>query len=562
MTNKEIASLFKLTGALLELHGEDPFKTRSYSNAYMSLKKVGEPLLSMERTALEAIPAVGKAISEKILEIREKGTFSLCEELKSKTPPGVVELLGISGLGPKKVELIWKVMGIEDPGSLLYACTENRLVEFKGFGEKSQKTIEEKLHFYFASRGKMLLPDAKSYVREAIEKLSALNPGAFISPGGQVLRKEQVVDHPEVIWFSDDPINVTAPFELVQKTGGKVCLVDDNGVRIEVTKISSAYSTAEYADYLLKDILSAEQIASLSLKSDTIERSDICQLIENNDLNTFHEHIFRGNSFPAGSPEIWHNPGLYGKEHQLVARTDIRGLVHLHTTYSDGINTLEEMIEAAILRNFEYIVITDHSRYAFYAKGLEEERLLMQIEQIDRLKEVYGDRIKILKGIECDILPDGQLDYSENVWKLLDVIIVSVHSNLNMDKEKATQRLIAAIENPYSNILGHPSGRVMLSRNGYPLDYEAIFSACTANNVHIELNASPQRLDLDFALLERAQEMGIKISINPDAHSVSGIDFVNCGVEAARKGGLLKENCLNALNYDDFLKALEKRNTF
>ena len=217
------------------------------------------------------------------------------------------------------------------------------------------------------------------------------------------------------------------------------------------------------------------------------------------------------------------------------------------------------MVEAAIARDFEYIVITDHSKFAFYANGLSEDRLSLQMDHIDSLNEKYFGKIKILKGIECDILTDGSLDYSDKILQLLDVIIISIHSNLNMDREKATKRLITAIENPYSDILGHPSGRVMLSRNGYELDYDRIFEACINNNVHIELNASPQRLDLDYSLIDKAQKMGIKICINPDAHSITGIDHIVHGITAARRGGLLKENCLNSLTHDQFLIALGKK---
>lgn len=561
MTNKQIASLFKLTGALMELHGENPFKTKSYGNAYMSLRKVGDSLLDMSKEELEGIPGVGKAIAEKILDIQTQGTFSLFEELKGKTPPGVVELLTISGLGPKKVELIWKVMGIEDPGSLLYACTENRLVEFKGFGEKSQKMIEEKLHFYFASRGKMLLPDARLYIKDVIERLQEVNSDAYITPGGQILRGEQIVEYPELIWFSDAPLQIPAPWELVKLNDGKTYLSDENGVNSLITKISSSCNANAYVGYLLGGILPESYISSLSLKVTTIDKSDICSIVKNPDLNSFHGRIFN-DGFPVKFPEIWHKPELHDKEDELISKKDIKGLVHLHTTYSDGINTLEEMVEAAVLKGFEYIVVTDHSRHAFYARGLEEERLLLQLQEIDQLSKVYNGKIKIVKGIECDILPDGSLDYSESIWKLLDVVIISVHSNLNMDKKKATQRLVSAIENPYSSVLGHPSGRVMLSRNGYDLDYEIVFDACAANNVHIELNASPQRLDLDFNLLEKAQNKGIKISINPDAHSISGIDYIDYGVTAARRGGLLAKNCLNALNFNEFMNALGKRYTF
>ncbi len=556
MTNKQIASIFKLTGALLELHGENPFKTKSYNNAYISLRKVGDPLMLMSKDQLELIPGVGKAIAEKILEIQSTDTFSLFEELKMKTPPGVVELLGISGLGPKKVDIIWKIMGIEDPGALMYACTENRLIEYKGFGAKSQKTIEEKLQFYFTSKGKMLYPDALQYVNDLIAKLTEINTEGFIFTVGALLRKEQIIDQIELLYISDQSIRIPDDFLLRPLDNNRYLLTADNHPEIFVNHLALNTINSDYFANLLGNIILEDvQIKFLTDPNSSINFRD---LINSRNLDQFNNELF-GPIFPINSPEIWHNPMLYQNEHNLVKREDLKGLVHLHTTYSDGINTLEEMIEAAIVRNFEYIVITDHSKFAFYANGLSEDRLLIQLDQIDILNEKYSGIIKILKGIECDILPDGSLDYSDKILQLLDVVIISVHSNLNMDKEKATNRLIKAIENPYSNILGHPSGRVMLSRNGYELDYDRIFEACLNNNVHIELNASPQRLDLDYTLVDEAQNLGIKICINPDAHSISGIDHVTYGITSARRGGLFKENCLNTLSCDAFLEKLGKK---
>lgn len=229
----------------------------------------------------------------------------------------------------------------------------------------------------------------------------------------------------------------------------------------------------------------------------------------------------------------------------LIEETDIKGVIHSHTTYSDGLHTLREMAEYSKSLGFEYIVITDHSKSAFYANGLKPERVLAQMEEIDALNAELAP-FKIYKGIESDILGDGSLDYEEDILKQFDVIIASVHSNLKMDKEKATTRLINAIKNPYTTILGHPTGRLLLSREGYPIDHMAIIDACAEHQVAIELNANPYRLDLDYEWIPYAMEKGVKISINPDAHSKEGIHDIRYGVLAARKGGLTKEMCFNA----------------
>ena len=241
----------------------------------------------------------------------------------------------------------------------------------------------------------------------------------------------------------------------------------------------------------------------------------------------------------------------------LIEKEDIKGVIHTHTTYSDGLNTLEEMVDAAKELGYQYIGITDHSKSAFYANGLKPDRVLEQIQAINALNAKLND-FTILKGIESDILNDGSLDYEEDILKQFDFIIASVHSNLRMDEEKATNRIIKAVENPYTSILGHPTGRLLLSRQGYPIDHKKIIDACADNGVSIELNANPYRLDLDWSWIPYATEKGVLISINPDAHSTQGILDIHYGVLSARKGGLTKEQCLNTYSVSDFLKYLRQ----
>ncbi len=551
MTNKEIAGIFKLTGALLELHGENSFKTKSYTNAYMSIRKWGDPIFSMVQVDIEKIPGVGKAISEKIEDLKQLGSFPLLEDLRQKTPPGVIEMLKVNGLGPKKIEIIWRQMGIEDPGSLLYACNENRLVDYKGFGLKSQKAIAEKLNYYFASKGKMLLPDAELYLSSLVKQLNSLNPRKFFIKAGEVLMKNPVINHLSLIYISENNEKIVLPEDFHLESIGSEMILNEEKPPVTVTQIKEGTQYNEIVKHWvgLKDFNDTKYI-----EMGGIHTGDIETIIKKQEFERTFSHFFKPD-FPFGSPEIWAYESLYKAGQNLIRTSDIKGLVHLHTTYSDGLNTLEEMADEAIKAGFKYMVVTDHSGYAVYANGLKENRLIDQMTYIDKIQSRYED-FTILKGVECDILPDGSLDYSESVWKLLDVIIISVHSVLNMDKDRATSRLIKAIENPYAHILGHPSGRVLLSREGYPLDYDKIIDACASNGVHIELNANPQRLDLDYSLIQRAVDKGIKISINPDAHSVGGIHHLQHGINAARKGGLIKENCLNSYDVEAFIKHL------
>lgn len=551
MTNKEIAGIFKLTGALLELHGEDSFKTRSYTNAYMTIRKWGDSVSSMDKADIEKIPGVGKAISEKIENLKLTGSFPLLEELRQKTPAGVIEMLKVNGLGPKKVEIIWRQMGIEDPGSLLYACNENRLVDFKGFGLKSQKTIAEKLNYYFASKGKMLLPDAEEYLFSLVDELNKLNPQKYFLIAGEVLTRNPVVSSLNLLYVSTDQGEIILPQDFYFENSDTGEIHHDEKSSVKITEIECGTSYFRIAESWLK---TKDFNDKKYAKEGWISPEDIQKIIERRETDSIFSFFFKP-EFPYQSPEIWPYEAIYKDEKNLVDFSDVKGLVHLHTTYSDGLNTIEEMADEAIRAGLEYMVVTDHSGYAVYANGLKEDRLIEQIFHIENLQSKYPD-FTILKGIECDILPDGSLDYSEPVWKMLDVIIISVHSVLNMDKDRATSRLIKAIENPYSHILGHPSGRVLLSREGYPLDYDKIIDACADNGVHIELNANPQRLDLDYTLIQKAVAKGIKISINPDAHSTGGIRHIQHGINVARKGGLFKQDCLNSYDMETFIKHL------
>ena len=276
------------------------------------------------------------------------------------------------------------------------------------------------------------------------------------------------------------------------------------------------------------------------------------------------ESVFEKAGIPFLPPELRDRTDLIGQTPpELITEKDIKGVIHSHTTYSDGLNSLREMAEYARDQGFQYIGITDHSKAAFYANGLKEDRVLQQMAEIDELNKELAP-FRIFKGIESDILNDGSLDYEEDILKQFDFIIASVHSNLKMDEEKANARLIKAIENPYTTILGHPTGRLLLSREGYPIDHMKIIDACAANHVVIELNANPYRLDLDWSWIPYALEKGVMISVNPDAHSIGGIHDIHYGVLAARKGGLTKRACLNsldALEFDDFLKKRKTSHT-
>ncbi|MFM7401841.1 MAG: PHP domain-containing protein [Bacteroidota bacterium] len=534
MTNKEIAYAFDELASLMELHGEDDFRIKSYKNAYLSIRKLDSPLGEMKDDEIKSIKGVGNAIASKIRELLDTGKMANLEKYREKTPEGVQEMLELNGFGPKKVRQVWQEMGIESIGELWYACNENRLVEYKGFGLKTQEELLKKLDYYQKSKGKLHLDAADELVNEISARITAAIPGAYVSPVGELRRRCPIISMPEILVGYNGEL--TAAFDETlapESEEGRTVTVllneESRAVihRCHAEEFGSKLFLLTGTDSFVKGFASANagrEFKGLRAEFEVFEKANL--------------------AFVA--PELRESyPPVTVAGERLVEQSDLTGVLHIHTTYSDGLHTLRQMCERARDLGYQYIGITDHSQSAFYANGLKLDRLKQQWEEIDRLNEEM-DGFRILKGIESDILNDGSLDYPDSVLENFDFIIASVHSNLKMTIEKATERVVRAIEHPRTTILGHPTGRLLLSREGYPLDWDAVFDACAKNGVAIELNAHPYRLDLDYTLIPGAVERGIKISINPDAHSISGMEVVKYGLEVGRKGGLSPEYCFNA----------------
>ncbi|MEO7175100.1 MAG: helix-hairpin-helix domain-containing protein [Saprospiraceae bacterium] len=542
-SNKEIAAVFGLLAKLMEMWDENPFKFRSYQNAYMLIRKWPEDFGQMSKEKLDAIPGIGKAIAEKVQEINESGTLKLLQTFLDKTPAGVVEMLGIKGFGPKKVLTVWKDMGIESVGELLYACNENRLVQYKGFGAKTQAELIKNLEYYTQSQGQFLYATAERPVAEILEYLSTTFPKAMVSEAGALRRKMPVLDRLEfVIGEVDIKERIQALENLVLD---EVNLPEGgiSGVYREIFPVKIyAASPDQFGNILFQKTGSEEYVQFINSK------------LNLNKAFATEMELFASIEMPFWAPEMreeLHAANFGNEMAVLIEDKDIKGVVHNHSKYSDGVNTLEEMAIACQTLGYEYLVISDHSQSAFYANGMQEEHVIMQWREIEVLNAKMAP-FKIYKSIESDILNDGSLDYPEDLLKGFDLVIASVHSNLKMDEERATSRLLKAIENPYTTILGHPTGRLLLSRPGYPIDHKRIIDACAAHKVAIEINANPQRLDIEYQWLPYAIEQGVKICINPDAHSVRGIHDIKYGVLVARKGGLTAGQCVNTMGREEF----------
>jgi DNA polymerase (family 10) len=548
MSNKSIANAFDELARLMELHDEDGFRIRSYRNAYLNLRKLEMPLADMSEAEIKSIKGVGPAIAKKIRQLVTEGKMDTLERYRQETPPGVRDMLEVNGFGPKKVRSVWQDMGIETVGELWYACNENRLVEYKGFGLKTQEDLRKKLEYFLKSRDKLHMDTAEEEADFICTWLTGKLPGAFVAPAGEVRRRCPVVNKIEV---------------LVGYNGELTPAFDGEMLRLEKEISASQFEVRlENQTTAIIHKCLAEEFGSKLFQYSGSEAfvNGFIGMFEGKSfksLRTEHE-VFEKAGLPYVVPELRENPSVLELAKQnalpaLVEESDLRGVIHVHSTYSDGLHSLKDMCIEAQNLGYKYIGITDHSQSAFYANGLKPERVLEQMAEIDALNDELAP-FKIFKGIESDILNDGSLDYEEEILAKFDFIIASVHSNLRMDKAKATGRVLRAIENPYTTILGHPTGRLLLSREGYALDWDVIMDACAEHKVAIELNANPYRLDLDYTLIPEARKRGIKIAINPDAHSKDGLRDVRYGLLVARKAGLTADGCYNVLGATEAFK--------
>ena len=547
MENKTIARSLRLLSQLMELHNENPFKIKTVANAALKVDKLPFAINTKTREEMEQIDGLGKSTAAKVWELLQTGTMADLENILLKTPEGIVEMLGIKGIGPKKIVIIWKDLGIENIGELYYACNENRLIEAKGFGLKTQEEIKKVIEFKMAAQGKFLYAHSETLVQnltaELLLWLTQLEEAPLLRVAGGYRRYNEIIEELDFVIGADnvaitEQLHLFAALPFEQSTANMFTAMSPFGLKIQL----HIYPKSAFYLNLFKltgNDAHVNAVLALAGEGPFADEQEI--------------YVKAGLSFVE--PEL--REGLNevelaksGKLPTLITYDDLKGSLHNHSTWSDGVHTLEEMARYCKDQlKLEYLGICDHSKSAFYAKGLNEQRVYAQHQEIEALNQKLAP-FKIFKGIESDILNDGSLDYSDDILKTFDFVVASVHSNLRMDEEKATARLIKAIENPYTTILGHPTGRLLLSRKGYPIDYHKIIDACAANNVVIEINANPLRLDLDWRYHRYALEKGVLLSVNPDAHRMEGFRDMHYGVYMGRKGGLEAGSCLNTFTLE------------
>ena len=550
MDNYSIADNFSLLAKLMDIHGENSFKTKSYSSAAFTIEKLPVELATLSADKIFAIKGVGENIGKKIIEQIETGKMALLDEYVEKTPLGIHEMMNIKGIGPKKIAVIWKDLEVESLGELLYACNENRLTLYKGFGEKTQQNIKESIEFYLSNQGSYLFAQIEKYAAEVDAKIKSAFATEMFAQAGDFRRHLEIIEKLEWVtttdtktlrdFFTANEYEVVSPAETESHFKGK-----ENVLLI-------FYHTTQQKFYQTL----FEKSCSPEFLEAWVDETDFKETYSS------EEEIFTSNNREIIPAFLRETKDIISKTLPVVIQDkDITAIIHSHSKWSDGAYTLSEMAIAAKEKGLQYLVISDHSKTAFYAQGLTEDRLIAQHKEIDELNGKLAP-FKIFKSIESDILNDGSLDYSNDVLATFDIIIASVHSNLKMKEDKAMLRLINAIENPYTSILGHMTGRLLLSRSGYPVDHKKIIDACAANNVVIELNAHPKRLDIDWRWIHYCLEKNVLISIDPDAHSIEGFNDIHYGVLAAQKAGVAKENNLSSFSlqeFENFIKEQHKK---
>ena len=587
MTKNEIADVLDEIGTLLELKGENPFKIRAYQTGARALEAIEEAELArlIQAGELKTVKGIGDALSQKITELHATGKLEFFEKLKASIEPGLVEMIEIPGLGPKKIRALHDKLGVASIAALTQACQEGKVAALDGFGEKTQEKILAGIRNREAYGRRHLWWSAWEIAEPIVAGLRQLPQVKLAEAAGSLRRSMETVGDldflvaaddvgPVVQWFTTQTAvkEVTASGETKASVRFESGLQADLRIVPEDQFVFALHHFTGSKDHNVQ-MRSRAQSRGLSLsewglvpaegEGTAKEKAEAAKAKKAKGAKgriATEAELFRALGLHFIPPELREGLGEIeaaeqGELPRLVELTDLRGAFHNHTTASDGRNTLAEMTAAAEALGWEYLGIADHSKSSFQANGLSEDRLLKQVEEVRALNASKKFKTHVFAGVECDILPDGRLDYDEAVLAKLDYLVASVHNVFTQDEATMTARIIRAIEHPHTTMLGHLTGRLLLRREGYRVDTAKVIDAAIANRVVIEMNASPWRLDMDWRHWRRAAERGLVCSVNPDAHETAGLEHVRAGINAARKGWLTKDNVLNTLD----LAAVKKR---
>jgi len=560
---------------LLEIKGENPFKIRAYTNAARALETYSGDLEEDAKNGrLTEVDGIGKAIAEKITTWLELGHLPYYDELRAEFPPGLLDLFELQGLGGKKIKVLWDQLKVASIDDLAAACRDGRVSALSGFGQKTADNLLKAVEQREASSGLFLFGDIVPLAEAILEDLRAHPAVGRAEIAGSYRRKKEIVRDLDFIVSTkkaEEVGNFFVQHRLVRQIlahgATKSSVLLDSGLQCDLRVVNRA----EFAFAL--NYFTGSKEHNIRMRNRALDAGW--------SLNEYRFSPAReDNTTPP--PDCEDEPGIYralgldyippelredrgeidaaaeGRLPDLIEWTNLRGTFHNHTTASDGRNSLEEMADAAAELGLEYLGIADHSKSSFQANGLDARRLALQVEQINHLNQSRSD-IRLLSGTECDILKDGSLDFPDDVLAGLDYVVASVHSSFTLGEKEMTKRLIKAMENPHVTMLGHPTGRLLLSRESYAVNLPAVIDAAAATGTIIELNASRYRLELDWRWWPLALEKGVRCAINPDAHSTDGLQDLRLGVHIARKGWLTRRDVINCLPLDELLPILKKK---
>lgn len=564
----QVAATLDEMAQLMELDGSSSFEVRAYQNASRAIGGLeGDINDIVARGGLAGVPGLGKTIIGRVTELVTTGHMQQYDHLLARIPEGLRQMLRIPGLGPKRIRQINQTLELTTLEELKQAAEDGKIASLPGFGSKSQENILKGIAFVAEHGSKYRIDIAETHAEAVADALRALPQTVRLSVAGSIRRRKEIVKDADIVAsvardedraaLMDTFVNHPEVGNITGKGDTKSSVTLRSGIAIDLRVVLDEqypYTLHHFTGSKDHNVALRTRMHARGVKISEygIFRGD--ELIPCKD----EADIYAAFGMQYVEPEMREDRGEIevALEHRLptpLTERDIRGMLHVHSTWSDGKATIREMAEATLAMGKSYLGMCDHSQVAAYANGLTPDRVRQQHEEIDRLNEEFAGRLRILKGTECDILKDGALDYDDKTLATFDFVVASVHGNFNLSPEEQTKRIIRAIENPYCSILGHPTGRILLEREGYNPDLEAIITRAGELGVAIELNGDPHRLDLDWRFLRFATERGVRIPITTDAHSPAGLGNLRWGVSVARKGWLTAEQCLNALDADDLL---------
>lgn len=569
--NVDIANIFYKLADLLEIDGENRFRVKAYRNAALNIENLPQDVADMVKQGedLTELPGIGADLADKIKEIVNKKELELLKELEKKIPIDFTNLARIQGLGPRKIKKLYDVLGVKNIEELKDAAQQKKIRNIIGFSVNAEEHILDEINKINEKYNRLKISDAEQYALPIVEYLRKEQDIQTIEIAGSFRRRQETIGDIDILVTCEDGkavinrfVNYDEADEILSVGETRSSIVLKSGLQVDLRVLQQK----NYGAALLYFTGSkAHNIVIRSLAKQKNWKVNEYGLYEGEEyiVGETEEDIYYKLGLPFIEPELRENRGEFesaekGELPKLIKLSDIKGDLHSHTTLTDGKNTLEEMVEAAQKLGYKYIANTEHSKRVAVAGGLDAKQVLANIKRIDKLNEKLNG-FTVLKGIEVDILDDGSLDLPDSVLKELDIVICSIHYKFNLSREKQTQRVLRAMDNPYFNIFGHPTGRMINAREPYELDMEKIFKKAKENNCILEINAQPSRLDLNDINSRAAKDMGVKLVISTDAHSTTQFDYMRFGIGQARRGWVEKKNVINTRNLDELKNVIKRK---